>query len=154
MDKKGPKKPAGKRLPVKRPARKKSFIDRHIKKIAMGLLVLFLFQGVRGCVKSTGYEMELTTQEAKYDSLLNTTESDYARMVRERDDKISELDSTLDVRDDRIQYLEYELKVAGVKVQAAEDRAKAVQSTAEKVKNNTTTTIKIEADTTKNKIKN
>jgi hypothetical protein len=44
------------------------------------------------------------------------------------------------------------LKIAGVKVEAAEKRALAIQSTAEKVKNNNTTTIKIEADTTRTKI--
>ena len=50
--------------------------------------------------------------------------------------------------------MEYELKIAGIKTQAADERARAIQSTAEKVKNNTTTTIKIQADTSRNKIVN
>ena len=64
-----------------------------------------------------------------------------------------DLQEVLDTSQDENQRLIYELKIAGVRVEEAEKRARAIQSTAEKVKNNNTTTIKIEADTTKTKIR-
>jgi len=122
---------------------KKSFIEKNLKTMAIIFLVLFLGQSIRGCVNTSSLDRELKTQSYENDSI---------NIIK--NNKISEQDSTIEAKKDFIQYLEYELKIAGVKVQAADERAKAIQSTAEKVKNNTTTTIKIQADTTKNKIIN
>lgn len=132
----------GKRPVRKRPAPpKKNWILRNTKGLAIAFLVLFVFQSMRGCVNSSSYERKMTQNQVAADSVIN-----------QREFEIDQRDSIIEIRDDRIQYLEYELKIAGIKVEAADERAKAVQRTAERVKNNTTTTIKIEADTTKNRI--
>jgi hypothetical protein len=137
MDNKKPKK-------IKKTKKVKvSFLEKNIKNIAIVLLLLLVFQSMRGCVSNSSHTKEINTLTHINDSLNSI-----------KDQELIEVDSILSQKIDFIQYLEYELKIAGVKVQAADDRAKAVQSTAEKVKNNTTTTIKIQADTTQNKIVN
>ena len=64
--------------------------------------------------------------------------------------EIDSLDNEIVTRDFVIKDLINDLEIAGVRVDAAERRADAVQRTAEKVKSNTTIQIKgAERDTTK-----
>jgi len=65
---------------------------------------------------------------------------------------IDSLKSEVLTRDFEIMDLERDLEIAGIKVNAAERRADAVQRTAERVKSNTTIEIRgAEKDTTTNK---
>lgn len=124
---------------VKSTPKKKPFILKHYKSIIFGLGFIILFQFMQGCLRNSSHEREIKKIVHINDSIQN-----------KKDLLILEKDSIIKVQKEDIIYLEYELKVAGVKVDAAEARAKAVQKTAEKIKQNTT--IKIQADTSKTKI--
>ena len=80
------------------------------------------------------------------DSLLN--EKDI--IISQKDLVIGDLREEIITKDYEIKDLERDLEIAGIKVNAAERRADAVQRTAERVKSNTTIEIKgAERDTSK-----
>lgn len=141
------RRPNPKKRPLKRPARrtepKKSWFQRNLQTLFIVAVVLFLGQSVRGCINTSSLERTINRNGVVADSL---------RQIDQQN--IEDLQEVLGTSQDENQRLIYELKIAGVKVEAAEERARAIQSTAEKVKNNNTTTIKIEADTTQTKILN
>ncbi|NJO90395.1 MAG: hypothetical protein HC831_16670 [Chloroflexia bacterium] len=97
-------------------------------------------QSFRGCINTSYLEREIKNINRVNDSILSVKDNEY-----------KDLENLLDISQQENQSLIYELKIAGVKTEAAIDRANAIQSTAEKIKQNTTITI--EADPTKNKIK-
>lgn len=119
---------------------KKPWIERNWKTIAIVFAILFLFQSFRGCLRGNS---AARTQK----SLILERDSIY--MVKDK--QIISLQELLDSYQKENQMLIYELKIAGVKADEAEKRAKAIQDTAEKIKQNTT--IEIKTDTTRNKIK-
>lgn len=127
-----------KRLAAPRP---KSWFERNIKTLLIVFVVLFLGQSIRGCVNTSSLERTVKRNTAVNDSISAIDRKNYV-----------DLQEVLDTSQDENQRLIFELKIAGVRVEEAEKRALAIQSTAEKVKNNNTTTIKIQADTTKTKI--
>lgn len=127
--------------------RRKSWLERNFKYIIIALIFLFIFQSMRGCLNTSSLERKIKSQNILYDSIAN----DKNQIINNKNFIISSKDSIIESKDNYIQYLKYELKIADVKVEAAEKRAKAIQSTAEKIRTNTT--IKIEADTSRNKIR-
>ncbi len=130
------------------PRRKKPWIERNLNYIAIILVFLFVIQSFRGCINSSSASREKKVLITNFESKLNKKDSIIVLKNIQYDD-LSEL---LDVAQDEIQKLGYELQIAGVKVDAATERANAIQRTAEKIKQNTTITIN--TDTTRNKITN
>ena len=71
-------------------------------------------------------------------------------IIHQKDLVIKDLREEIITKDYEIKDLERDLEIAGIKVNAAERRADAVQRTAERVKSNTTIEIKgAERDTSK-----
>jgi hypothetical protein len=134
--------PLEKKKPKSRVLQKKekSWIEKNLRWIAISFLVLFLGQSMRGCINTTSLEFEQKDLIVERDSIYGA-----------KDQQILDLQSLLDDAQGVIQEQSYGLKLAGVKAEEADRRAKAIQETAQKIRQNTT--IEIKADTTKNRIK-
>ena len=124
---------------LRRRIRKKSWIERNLKYITIILCFLFLIKFFQGCLVKSSYQKNLINVQKNADSISKT-----------KDQQILVLQNQLSNANDSIKDLYYELKIQHIQVDAAEKRATAIQNTAEKIKTNTT--IKIEADTSKNKV--
>lgn len=110
------------------------FFSKNMKWFALALLFLFLFKSIQSCNRNMGTRS--TEKEYKY-----TIDS----LTKKYD--ILEKESTATIKQ-----LEFELKLEREKATAAEQRATAIQSVAEKIKSNTTTTVNVrgaQVDTTK-----
>jgi len=122
------------------------WLRRNLKYITLILLALFIISKIQSCNRKMGTrikEKELT----EYCDSLNTEKLQRIGIL---ESEIDSLDNEIVTRDFVIKDLINDLEIAGVRVDAAERRADAVQRTAEKVKSNTTIQIKgAERDTTK-----
>ena len=110
-----------------------TFFKKNLKYITIILLALFLIKSSQSCNRNMANKR--LTKENTYlvDSLttMHTSEKGvYLLQLQNCSDKVKEL--------------EYEVKLANAEIVAANRRADAVQSTAEKVRDHTTKTIKIE----------
>ena len=121
------------------------WLKKNLRYITIVLLALFLIKTTQSCNR----KMALSTQEKKLtaesDSLLAMKD----QIILNNTFIIDSLDIEVLTRDFMINDLTNDLKIAGVKVDAAEKRADAVQRTAERVKSNTIIQVKgVERDTT------
>lgn len=109
------------------------FFKKNLRYITIGLFVVFMLKSFQSCNRNMEVK-KLTKENAYLVDSLNTMHST---------EKATLLFQLEDCNDTRKQ-LEYEVKLANAGKVSANRRADAVQSTAEKVRDNTTTTIKIE----------
>ena len=109
------------------------FFKKNLRYITIGLFVIFMLKSFQSCNRNM--EVKKLTKENTY--LVDSLNTMYGT------EKATLLFQLEDCNDARKQ-LEYEVKLANAGKVSANRRADAVQSTAEKVRDNTTTTIKIE----------
>jgi len=117
------------------------FFSKNLKWITIGLLILFLFKFTQSCNRNMSLNIIETKHTVVIDSLENVIDSiqtDYFFLQRE-----------YEIASEKFNF---ELKLEQSKADAANQRAASIQSVAEKIKSNTTTTLNIrgaEVDTTK-----
>ena len=123
------------------------FLKKNLKWITLIFIFLFCIKSFQSCLRKTEITRLEKTSIYVCDSLLN-----------EKNIIIDSLENGWEVdlkeKDYMIKDLINDLKIAGVKVDAADKRANAVQSTAEKIRANTTIEIKTQEnkkDTLENK---
>jgi len=109
---------------------KPSFFEKNIKYILIVVFILFIFKTTQSCSRN----MRITTLDKNIEYLqdsLTTFHGSEKTLLLEQ----------LEVAEDSIKELNYELRLAAERVLAADKRANAVQSTAEKIRDNTTINI-------------
>lgn len=122
------------------------WLKKNLRYITIILLALFLVKNVQSCNR----KMTIRTQERNLTSNCDSLLSLKKEIIYSKDLQIDSLEKEILTKDFIIIDLTNELKIAGVKVDAADRRADAVQRTAEKVKSNTTIEIRgAEQDTAK-----
>jgi topoisomerase IA-like protein len=112
------------------------FFEKNAKWFVLVFIALFLFK---------------TTQSCNRGMKLNITSKDYIHTIDSLENKINIMDKEYNAT---IEELKFELRLAKEKESAAIEKANAVQSVAEKVRANTTTTVNVRgavSDTTKRK---
>lgn len=114
------------------------FFKNNYKTIIFVLFLLFSIKSFQSCLRKTKIDKVEKNMTQQCDSLVQV------RLEHEK-----ELLNEVQLLKDSVKSLVYELKVAGVKAYAAEERARAIQTTAEKIKTNTTIKIEQEKDTLK-----
>jgi len=120
-----------------------NWIKKNKNYVIIILGILFLYKSVQSCNRDTSLSIkekkfitEFTIQKTKSDSILDT-----------KNKIIDSLDAQILDRNMLIKDLSNELKIAGIRASEAQRRADAVQSTAEKIKANTTISIVNKNDT-------
>jgi limonene-1,2-epoxide hydrolase len=115
------------------------FFKKNIRYVALILLALFFVKSFQSCNRNM--QVKKLEKEIVYlnDSLTNIHGSEKSDLLLE-----------LRVAEDSISELNYLVKIANSEKNAAERRAEAIQSTAEKIKGNTT--IRIESRSEKDSI--
>lgn len=110
-----------------------TWLKKNLKYVTLIILALFFIKSFQSCNRNMS--IKRLTKENTYlvDSLNTMHRTEKSQLVLE-----------LKVANDSIQELNYEVKLAKSEKDGANKRADAVQSTAEKIRDNTTTTIKIE----------
>jgi len=122
------------------------WLKKNLKYITLIFLALFLIKNTQSCNRKMSLRILEKDLSEQCDSLLTIKDEIISKKTLE----ITNLQKNQVVQDYYIKDLENELKIAGVKVDAAERRANAVQQTAEKIRANTTIQIKgAEQDTLK-----
>lgn len=106
------------------------FFTKNMKWIVMILAFLFIVKTIQSCNR----EMVITTKDNEIIHLQDSLSSMYGT---EKEDLLLQLN---DCKDEKVQ-LEYEVRLANSQRDEANKRADAVQSTAEKTRSNTTSTI-------------
>lgn len=101
------------------------FFSKNMKWFALALLFLFLFKSMQSCNRKTMLDMNSGQYITQIDSL-------------EKHINISER-----IYEDSIKTLNFQLELERNKALSADERARAVQSTAERVRANTTSTTNI-----------
>jgi len=96
------------------------FFSKNMKWIVLILFILLLFKTIQSCNRETFLDISSKTYIVQIDSLKKQTQ----------------------IYHDSIKQLNFNLKIADRLTSAANERANAVQSTAEKIKANTTITVK------------
>lgn len=114
------------------------WLRKNLKYITLILLALFLLKTTQSCNRKMALRTLEKNLNTECDSLLN----DKTQIILTQSFEIDSLESDIWAKEYIIKDLENELKIAGVRVNAAERRADAVQRTAERVKSNTTIEIK------------
>ena len=112
------------------------FFSKNMKWFALALLILFLFNSVRSCNRNMGTRIT----EKQYKHTIDSLTKKYDILEKQSSATIKEF--------------EFQLKLESKKAEDANKRADAVQSVAEKIKSNTTTTVNVrgaEVDTAKRK---
>lgn len=110
-----------------------NFFEKNCKWFLLVFVILFLFKSVQSCNRNMKLSIDSKQYIQMIDSLekhINKNEKQYATIIDE---------------------LKFELKLAKEKEHAAVEKAQAIQSVAEKVRSNTTTTVNVrgvEVDTT------
>lgn len=105
------------------------FFTKNMKWIALGLLFLFLFKSMQSCNRKTSLSM---TQK-EYIHTIDSLNIKYNKLEKETTATITQL--------------QYELKLQSERAGEADKRATAVQSVAEKIRANTTTTVNVRGAT-------
>jgi hypothetical protein len=122
------------------------WLRKNLKYITLILLVLLLLKTTQSCNRKMSLRITEKNLSEVCDSLLMIKD----QVIMEKTLEINAYLKNQVVMDYYIKDLENELKIAGVKVDAAERRANAIQQTAEKIRTNTTIEIKgAEQDTSK-----
>jgi len=112
------------------------FFEKNMKWIALLFFFLFLLKSVQSCNRNMG--TRLTEKQSKH--AIDSLTKKYNVLERESSATIKQL--------------EFELRLQSEKAGEADKRATAIQSVAEKIKSNTTTTVNVsgaQVDTTKRK---
>jgi esterase/lipase len=100
------------------------FFTKNMKWFALALLFLFLFKSVQSCNRN----MQINVGSKKYIEQIDSLSKEYKEYKETTQDSIKKLN--------------FELKLANEQAEAAKERANAVQSAVEKVRSNTTITVK------------
>jgi competence protein ComGC len=100
------------------------FFSKNMKWFALALLFLFLFKTTQSCNR----KMQLNIGTKQYVEQIDSLKKLYNNYREDTQDSIKKLN--------------FELKLSKEQVKAANDRASAVQSAVEKIKSNTTITVK------------
>lgn len=98
----------------------KEFISKNLKWITLGLLLLFMFKFIQSCNRGTEVGIQKAKYEIRVDSLTKQTQ----------------------IYQDSVKQLNFELKIANNSALSANEKAAAVQSAVEKLKSNTTITVR------------
>ena len=114
------------------------WLKRNLGYIAIILFALFLIKNTQSCNRKMAIRTLEKNMSADCDSLLRVKDGIHYQDLR----VIDSLEKENFTKDYLILDLTNELKIAGVKVDAADRRADAVQRTAEKIRTNTTIEIK------------
>jgi uncharacterized membrane protein YhiD involved in acid resistance len=110
------------------------FFTKNMKWFALALLFLFLLKSVQSCNR----KMSLSITQKEYIHTIDSLDKKYYKLQREFDDTTK--------------ILNFQLRLQSEKAVSADQRASAIQSVAEKLKSNTTTTVNVRGamiDTTK-----
>lgn len=113
-----------------------NFFTKNLKWIALVLFLLLCFKSIQSCNRKMGS----TITQKQYVYILDSLKKDYSNLEKEYNDTVKKIN--------------FELRLASEKAGEADKRATAVQSVAEKIRANTTTTVNVrgaELDTTKRK---
>lgn len=116
---------------------KPTFIEKNLKYIAIGLLLLFLFTKIQSCNRNMTINILNKDITQLKDSLNSFHNSEKTVLLNK-----------LNIAKDSIKELNFEIRLAQDRAISADKRANAVQSTAEKIRDNTT--INIENKNSKN----
>lgn len=100
------------------------FFTKNMKWIALILLFLVLFKFVQGCNRNMGNSIK----EKQYIHTIDSLNKKYNNLKEESTDNIKRLN--------------FQLELAGQQVKSANEKASAVQSAVEKLRSNTTITVK------------
>jgi len=112
------------------------FFSKNLKWIALCLFLLLCFKYIQGCNRQMGYSIN----KKEYIHTIDSLQNKYLTLEKECNDTTKKLS--------------FELTLAKEKAGEANRRAEAVQSVAEKLKSNTTTTVNVRGavvDTSKRK---
>lgn len=101
------------------------FFSKNMKWFALAFFILFLFKSVQSCNRNMGTR----TTEKEYKHTIDSLTKKYDILERQSSNRIRDL--------------EFELRLETEKTEEANKRAAAIQSVAEKVKTNTTTTVNV-----------
>ena len=107
-----------------------TFFSKNLKYIALILLALFLIKTTQSCNREMANKRMVKENAYIVDSLNTIIDTDKGTYILQ-----------LEECNDKVQELEYEVKLANSEKEAANRRANAVQSTAEKIRENTSITI-------------
>ena len=122
------------------------WLKRNLKYIVIVLIGILVISKIQSCNRKMSNRIAEKNLIENRDSLLHEKNI----IIGKKDLVIDSLKTVILTRNYEIMDLEKDLEIAGIKVNAAERRADAVQRTAERVKSNTTIQIKgAERDTTK-----
>jgi hypothetical protein len=108
------------------------FFEKYMKWFALAFLILFLFKSVQSCNRNMSYNVK--DKGVKY--------------------LIDSLEKKIDVLEGENKQLSFELKLQSEKAGEAQKRAEAIQSVAEKIKSNTTTTVNVRGNVDRDTLKN
>jgi len=100
------------------------FFTKNMKWIALALVFLLVFSSIRSCNR----KMQLSIGSKQYIEQIDSLKNLYSNCKETSQDSIKKLN--------------FELQLAKEQVKSANDRATAVQSAVEKIKSNTTITVK------------
>lgn len=101
------------------------FFSKNMKWFALAFLLLFLFKEIQSCNRNMGTKLT----EKEYKHTIDSLEKKYDILDKETSSMIKRI--------------EFELKLEKEKAIEANKRADAIQSVAEKIKSNTTTTVNV-----------
>lgn len=101
------------------------FFSKNMKWFALAFFILFLFGSVKNCNRNMGTKLS----EKEYKHTIDSLTKKYDILERQSSSRIKDL--------------EFELILEKEKAEEANKRAAAIQSVAEKVKTNTTTTVNV-----------
>lgn len=96
------------------------FFSKNCKYFAMAFLALFLFKTMQSCNRAN----QITTIEQKYDTIVASLRQQNTLLL------------------DSVKSLQFTLSMAQQQVKSAEEKVTAVQNTVDKIKTNTTITVK------------
>lgn len=100
------------------------FFQHNWKWIVLIITFLFLFKSVQSCNR----KMKLNISDKTYINMIDSLKKNYYILEKSYNDTVKKLN--------------FELKLANEQVNAANKRADAVQSAVEKIRSNTTITVK------------
>ena len=109
---------------------KLTFLEKNLKYITIGIFVLFVFTKIQSCNRNMSNVILSKNIEQLNDSLNAFHNSEKTILLKQ-----------LSIAKDSISELNYEVRLAQDRASSADRRADAVQSTAEKIRDNTTINI-------------
>lgn len=126
------------------------WLKKNLKYITILFMILFFVKTFQSCNRKMSLRIVEKNLTTECDSIVNEKNE----IISSKNLIIDSLKQEVITRDFIIKDLSNDLEIAGVRVDAAERRADAVQRTAERIKTNTTIEVKgverEKSDTTKN----